>query len=119
MNRKTNQNYIFRRFQCGLTKKEAAKLCFKSVKTIENWDAGSSIPPECKRLMRMHAGREICGINDEWYGWRISNGGIVTPANEFLDPDRIITGAYLLSLGCEEDKRAMHRVLRYSRLIRK
>ncbi|MBV7296619.1 DUF3653 domain-containing protein [Enterovibrio paralichthyis] len=119
MDRKTSQNYIFRRFECGLSLDEAAKLCFKSVSDIEKWDEGEPIPPECRRLMRMYSGREICGINDEWDGWRISRGGIITPANEFLDPDRIITGNYLLQLGTREDRAAAHRVLKYSRLIRR
>jgi hypothetical protein len=47
------KNYIFREFECGLSKEETAKLCFKSLRTITDWDKGKEIPPECKRLMRL------------------------------------------------------------------
>ncbi|WP_158162519.1 DUF3653 domain-containing protein [Grimontia hollisae] len=119
MSRNTTKNSIFRRFECGLSKADTAKLCFKSVSDVEKWDEGEPIPPECRRLMRMYSGREVCGVNEEWSGWRIARGGIITPANEFLDPDRIITGSYLLQLGTQQDREAIHRVLKYSRLIRK
>ena len=32
------KNYIFRKFECGLSKEQTAKPCFKSVKKITKWD---------------------------------------------------------------------------------
>ncbi len=57
------KNYIFREFECGLTKEQTSELCFKSVRTVTEWDKGKQIPPECKRLMRIVSSR-----NQRWLG---------------------------------------------------
>ncbi|STY92178.1 Uncharacterised protein [Vibrio anguillarum] len=45
------KNYFFREFEYGLSAEDTAKLCFKSVRTVNEWDGGKNIPKECKRLM--------------------------------------------------------------------
>ncbi|MBF4348391.1 regulator, partial [Vibrio anguillarum] len=40
------KNYVFREFECHLSKEETAKLCFKSVRTVNEWDGGKNIPKE-------------------------------------------------------------------------
>ncbi|SPY28497.1 Uncharacterised protein [Photobacterium damselae] len=41
MAREMTKNYYFRKFQCGLSKKDTAELCFKSVRTVTRWDSGN------------------------------------------------------------------------------
>lgn len=38
------KNYVFREFECGLPVEQTAELCFKSVRTIKEWDKGKNIP---------------------------------------------------------------------------
>ncbi len=59
------KNYIFREFECGLSVEQAAELCLKTVRTVKEWDKGKTIPPECKRLMRMTKGREL-SPSEQW-----------------------------------------------------
>lgn len=119
MSKFLTNNYIFRKFTCGLTKKETAELCFKSVRTVTRWDAGQEIPPECRRLMKMYAGRELGGIGDIWRGWRISREELITPSGWGLSPDRIITGNALLEINAESDSKTKAEILRTARLLRK
>lgn len=61
---RNDQNYIFREFECGLTVEQAAELCLKTVRTVKKWDKGKTIPPECKRLMRMTKGWELSHLSN-------------------------------------------------------
>ncbi len=54
-----SKNYIIRKLECQMTKKEVAELCFKTVRTVTGWGEKKPIPPECKRLMRMAKSREL------------------------------------------------------------
>ncbi len=53
------KNYVFREFECGLSVEQAAELCFKSVRTVKEWDKGKEIPKECRRLMRNQCRLEL------------------------------------------------------------
>ncbi|WP_036799685.1 DUF3653 domain-containing protein [Photobacterium marinum] len=118
MSKNLTNNYIFRKFTCGLSKKEVSELCFKSVRTVTRWDAGQEIPPECRRLMKMYAGRELGAIGDIWRGWWLSKEELVTPNGWSLNPDRIITGNALLEINAENDRQAKAHILRTARLLK-
>ncbi len=117
-NRNITQNYIFRKFECRLTKEETAELCFKSVRTVTRWDAGCEIPPECKRLMRLYTCREI-GISEEWEGWRIEKNKIISREGWALNPDRIIMGECLIEIGAPTDASVKTKLVQYSRAFAK
>ncbi|MGF1761416.1 DUF3653 domain-containing protein [Photobacterium sagamiensis] len=87
MTKKHSENYIFRKFICGLSKIEAANLCFKTVRTVTRWDSGQEIPPECRRLMKMYSGRELGVFNERWEGWRINKEKLIIPGGWSLTPD--------------------------------
>ena len=53
------KNYIFREFECGLTLEQTAELCFKHVRTVEQWDKGRGTSKECKGLMRKQSRLEL------------------------------------------------------------
>lgn len=89
MERELTKNFIFRWFECGFSEEETANLCFVSVRQVTNWDKGKEIPPVCKRLMRMAAGREFPTIWKYWEGWRIANDCLVTPTGVRFDRRRI------------------------------
>ncbi len=57
--REMSSNYIFRELECQMTKGEVAELCFKSVRTVTDWDEGKPISLECKRLIRMAEGWQL------------------------------------------------------------
>ncbi len=59
------KNYIFREFESGLSIEETAELCLKTARTVKEWDKGKTIPPECKRLMRMTKGR-VLSSSEAW-----------------------------------------------------
>ena len=85
-----SKNYIFHKFECGLSKEETAKLCFKSVRTFTSWGGGKEIPPECKRLMRMYARKEL-SIKDEWKEFYIQGEKLLLPTGQLVSPLQIIT----------------------------
>ncbi|EPF9726310.1 regulator [Vibrio fluvialis] len=109
------KNYIFREFECGLTREQTAELCFKSVRTITEWDKGKPIPPECKRLMRLYTNRTI-GIGDDWKGFSIKKECLTIPSGDAIKPQQILLGIALIHIQAPDDLSTMTKM---SRLIRK
>lgn len=113
-----SKNYIFRELQCQLTIKQTAELCFKSARTVKQWDSGKIIPPECKRLMRMHAGYEL-NKSEQWQGFKIVKEQLILPTGQALSPQQILMGAALVEISASEDIRTRSRLLKYARAISK
>ncbi len=109
-------NYYFRKFECGLSKEEAAKLCFRTVRCIKEWDKGKTIPPECKRLMRMAKGRKFSSHHSEWDGWGFNGQHITTPDGMRLSPDQIITGVFIMQCGAERE--LAFKMLKFARSLK-
>ena len=112
------KNYVFREFKCGLTIEEVAELCFKSVRTIKEWDKGKDIPPECKRLMKMFKRREL-GNSEEWERFSMNKNKMELPTGQLVTPQEILAGIALLEIGAEPDMKNVTRLLRYARAIAK
>ncbi|HDZ5415937.1 TPA: phage protein [Vibrio harveyi] len=110
------KNYVFREFNCGLTIEEVAELCFKSVRTIKEWDKGKEIPPECKRLMKMFKRREL-GLSDDWERFSMNKNKMELPTGQLVTPQEILAGIALLEIGAEPDMKNVTRLLRYARAI--
>ncbi|WP_064608552.1 DUF3653 domain-containing protein [Photobacterium sp. J15] len=117
MSKQITNNYIFRKFTCGLSRIETAKLCFKSVKTVTRWDNGQKIPPECRRLMKLYSCSDLEAVNDKWRGWRIKQGELITPSGWSLTPDRIVTGNALLEINAEDDSRTKALIIKTARQL--
>lgn len=114
-NQMTN-NYFFRFYKCGLSVEKTAELCFKSVRQVKNWDKGTEIPPECKRLMRMYCERKL-GIGDNWKGFSVVKGRLKLPTGRELEPQQILTAVALLEIESDMDKRTLTKLLKLSRAI--
>ncbi|ELG2961125.1 phage protein [Vibrio fluvialis] len=114
--RKMTKNYIFRKFECELSKKETAELCFKTVRVITGWDAGREIPPECKRLMRMAKSRELSHLV-EWEGFRMINGKLELPTGKLITPQQILTSIALLEIQSELEIKTTSKLLKIARAI--
>ncbi len=95
--RKMTKNYIFREYKCGLTREETADLCFKTVRTVTGWDEGKTIPPECKRLMRMAKGRELSN-SDDWKQFKMHNDRLELPNGQTVTAQQIMAGIALLEI---------------------
>ncbi|MCG6359129.1 regulator [Vibrio fluvialis] len=113
-----SKNFIFREFECGLTKEQTSELCFKSVRTVTEWDKGKPIPPECKRLMRMFKGRELCHSKD-WDNFKIVNNKLELPTGALVSPQQIVLGIALLEIQSELELRTTTKILRFARSIAK
>ncbi|MBY7959662.1 regulator [Vibrio fluvialis] len=114
--RKMTKNYIFRKFECELSKEETAKLCFKSVRTITGWDSGKEIPPECKRLMRQAKSRKLSHL-DEWAEFKMVQGKLEIPTGQQVTPQELITAIALLSIQSELEIRTSTQLLRLARIL--
>ncbi|WP_236688007.1 hypothetical protein [Photobacterium angustum] len=112
------QNYYFRKFQCGLTKKDTAKLCFKNVRTITRWDSGQPIPPECRRLMRITKGLELVTIDKKWDGWVLKGGKLINEQGISVSPEQILTGYALIEIGEETDRSTQRKIIKTARLLK-
>ncbi|MBY7894021.1 regulator [Vibrio fluvialis] len=111
------KNYIFREFECGLTKEQTAELCFKSVRTVTEWDKGKPIPPECKRLMRMAKGRELSALED-WKNFKMQYDKLELPTGQLITAQQIITAVALLEIGAPTDIKIAGKILKYSRALK-
>lgn len=109
-------NYFFRFYKCGLSVEKTAELCFKTVRQVNNWDKGTEIPPECKRLMRMYCERKI-GLGDSWQGFSIVKNKLKLPTGRELEPQQILTAIALLEIESEFDKKTLTKLLKISREI--
>lgn len=87
--KKMHENQIFRWFTCGLSREKAAEVCFRSVRTITEWDNGKTIPPECRRLMEISGGIHLEIISTAWSGWKIRGNLIIAPNGETIGIDRL------------------------------
>jgi hypothetical protein len=112
-------NEIFRFYTCNLTVEMTAKLCFKTPKTVLQWDKGKTIPPICRRLMKMYACRDLSPLDDDWQGWSISRGKLITPDGWPLTPNRIIMGNALIEIAADNELRFQREVLRTARMLKK
>lgn len=112
-------NEIFRFYTCNLTVEMTAKLCFKTPKTVLQWDKGKTIPPICKRLMKMYAYRELSPLDEDWQDWKITKGKLITPDGWPLTPNRIIMGNALIEIGAADELRFQREVLRTARMLKK
>lgn len=112
------KNYIFREFECGLSIEQTAELCFKSVRTVKEWDKGKDIPKECKRLMRRHSSLELSHTPD-WEGFRMKNNKLELPTGQFVTAQEILAGIGLLEIGSELELKTSTKILKYARVIAK
>lgn len=69
--------------------------------------------------MRMYACRDLSPLDDDWDGWKISKGKLITPDGWPLTADRIIIGNALIEIGATEELRFQHEVLRVARMLKK
>ena len=111
------KNYIFREFECGLTVEQAAELCLKTVRTVKDWDKGKTIPPECKRLMRMTKGRELSSCK-QWADFKMHHDKLELPTGQLVTAQQVLTGIALLEIGALADLKAAGQVLKYARALR-
>ncbi|HAS6198016.1 TPA: regulator [Vibrio vulnificus] len=111
------KNFVFREFECGLTVEETAKLCFKSVRQVKEWDRGKTIPSECKRLMRMSKGRELSPC-DSWEAFKMHYDKLELPTGQLVTPQQILTGIALLEIGAETDLIISSKILKYVRVLK-
>ncbi|KOO14419.1 regulator [Vibrio xuii] len=110
------KNYIFREFECGLSIEQTAELCFKSVRTIKEWDKGSVIPKECKRLMRLYSRFEL---SDEygWRGFRMVGNRMELPTGQRVSPQEILTGVALLQINSELEIKINAQLMKTARAL--
>ncbi|ENT6844974.1 regulator [Vibrio vulnificus] len=110
------KNFVFREFECGLTVEETAKLCFKSVRQVKEWDKGKTIPSECKRLMRMSKGRELSPC-DSWKAFKMHYDKMELPTGKLVTAQEILAGLALLEIAAPDDIRTNSKLLKYARHI--
>lgn len=103
---------------CGLTVEKTAELCFKSVSTVTKWDRGRTIPPICKRLMKLYANRRLDAVSKEWRGWMFNKGELITPNGWSLTPNQIFMGNALIEIGTDNDRALRAEIMRVARLIK-
>ena len=112
------KNYIFRELECGLSKKQTAELCFKSVTTITAWDKGKDIPRECKRLMRLTTGRQL-SPNVGWEQFKMCYDKLELPSGQLVSPQEIITGIALIEIQSELEIKTTSKLLKFARALAK
>jgi len=110
------QNYIFREFECRLSVEEKAELCFKSVRTVKEWDRGRPIPRECKRLMRYRSRIELSYL-DDWSRFRMRFDKLERPSGQTVTPQEIITAVALLEIQSKLEVETSTKILKFVRAM--
>lgn len=110
------KNYIFREFECGLSIEETAELCLKTARTIKEWDKGKTIPPECKRLMRMVKGRELSS-SVQWENFQMHYDRLELPTGDLVSAQQVLIGIALLEIGSLTDLEYSRKILKYARAL--
>ncbi|EHQ9267473.1 phage protein [Vibrio parahaemolyticus] len=110
------KNYIFREFECGLSVEQAAELCLKTVRTVKEWDKGKTIPPECKRLMRMTKGREL-SPSEQWEHFKMHYDRLELPTGQLVTAQQVLTGIALIEIQSELEITTTTKLLKYAREI--
>tara|TARA_Y100000588_G_C14183008_1_gene894564 strand:- start:1238 stop:1645 length:408 start_codon:yes stop_codon:yes gene_type:complete len=116
--REMTKNYIFRKLECQLSKEQTAELCFKSVNTVTRWDNGQSIPPECRRLMRMVSGREL-GISEAWQNFKLHYDKLELPNGVMVTPQQVVLATALLEIQSELELKTTSKVVKFARELAK
>lgn len=111
------KNYIFREFECGLSIEQTAELCLKTARTVKEWDKGKTIPPECKRLMRMTKGRELSS-SDTWVDFKMHYDRLELPSGQLITAQQLLIGVALLELGASDDIKIARKTLKYARILK-
>lgn len=112
------KNYIFRQLECNLTIEETCKLCFKTVRTIKEWDNGKKIPPECVRLMRMQKRMEL-SYSASWNDFYMIGDKLRIPTGDSVAPQQILLGIALTQVSSEIELNTTSKILRVARSISK
>lgn len=111
-----SKNYFFREFECGLSIEQTAELCFKSVRTVKEWDKGQDIPKECKRLMRNQCRLELSN-HKEWQGFKMNRGLLELPTGQLVSPQQVLAGIGLLEINSELEIKTSTKLLKLARAI--
>nr|WP_255725123.1 DUF3653 domain-containing protein [Photobacterium sp. OFAV2-7] len=68
--------------------------------------------------MKLYCCRDLEAINENWRGWKIVKGRLVTPNGWTLTPDRIVTGNALLEINADHDRYSKAVIMQTARLLR-
>lgn len=110
------KNFIFRFYKCNLTLEETAELCFKSVTTVKNWDKGKTIPPECKRLMKLSKSRKL-HHSKEWDQFKMVGEKLEIPTGRKITPNEILIGIALLEISSDLEIKTSTKLLKLARAL--
>ncbi|HGS5290968.1 TPA: regulator, partial [Vibrio parahaemolyticus] len=88
------------------------------VRTVKEWDKGKTIPPECKRLMRMAKGREL-SPSEQWKHFKIHYDRLELPTGQLVTAQQVLTGIALLEIGAKSDVDTARELLKYARALKK
>lgn len=113
-----HKNRLFREFECGLDIEETAELCFKTARTITEWDKGKDIPPECRRLMRFAKCRQI-SHHESWQQFKMVRDKLELPTGQLVSPQQIVIGIALLEIQSELELKTTRKLIRYARVLAK
>ena len=113
-----HKNRLFREFECGLSVEETAELCFKSARTVTDWDRGHMIPPECKRLMRFAKCHQICHYKS-WQQFKMVRDKLELPTGQLVSPQQIVIGIALLEIQSELELKTTRKLIRLARVLAK
>ncbi|WP_079880935.1 regulator, partial [Vibrio parahaemolyticus] len=79
--------------------------------------SNKTIPPECKRLMRMTKGREL-SPSEQWEHFKMHYDRLELPTGQLVTAQQVLTGIALLEIGALTDLEAAGRVLKYARALK-
>ncbi|MGF1751043.1 regulator [Vibrio cionasavignyae] len=99
-----------------LTVESVAKICFKSVTTVEKWKSSGCIPPEYKRLVRLYRKRELSD-EEKWDGFYMVGDSLCLPTGQLVQPQQIILAMALLELGAHPDVKINSKIARIARKL--
>jgi Predicted transcriptional regulator len=90
------QDFSDLRKQSGLTRLQAAKELYVTVRTIQNWETGGArIPWMAYRMLRILRGYALPGVH--WEGWTMHGRELFSPSGRSFDAGHLLHIGYVFA----------------------
>ncbi len=68
--------------------------------------------------MKLYSCRDLTPLGENWEGWKLCNGQLVTPSGKTLSPDRILTAIALMEIGDKDSRENQVKIIQTARMLK-
>ncbi|HIF9309229.1 TPA: DUF3653 domain-containing protein [Photobacterium damselae] len=68
--------------------------------------------------MKLYSCRDLTPLGENWEGWKLCNGQLITPSGKSLAPDRILTAIALMEIGDKDSRENQVKIIQTARMLK-